>query len=272
MNLHGKVALITGGSAGIGLAIARQMVAAGAHVALVARTPEKLDEVVKELGSERAAGFALSVNDRAAVTRLPQDVISRFGSLDILVNNAGLHHRGAVQLRTAIELADVIETNLTSVVFLTRVALDYIPSGGAILNVSSLAGKLPAAFQTTYAASKAGLRAFSVGLREELAERNIRVCCLNPGPVDTGFIEDFRQVTDLTFSQPMSTPEEVATAALRTLNENLAELDVPMLSGKLATVGYLFPAFKKALRPLLERRGAANKQRYMQRKGIAPSD
>lgn len=271
MNLHDKVALITGGSAGIGLAIARQMVAAGAKVALVARGPEKLDAAVQELGSDRAAAFALSVNDRAAIARLPKDVIARFGSLDILVNNAGLHHRGAVELRTAIELADIVETNLTSVVYVTRVALDHIPSGGAILNVSSLAGKLPAAFQTTYAASKAGLRAFSVGLREELADRNIRVCCLNPGPVDTDFFDDVTQVTDLTFSQPMSTPEEVATAALRALSENLAELDVPLMSGKLATVGYLFPGFKKALRPLLERKGAANKRSYMQRKGITPS-
>lgn len=267
MSWTDKVAIITGASSGIGLAAARAMVARGARVALVARTKDKLAAIEKELGSERAASFPLDVTDRAGLLALPAAVVSRFGRLDIVVNNAGVNHRGAVRERSAQELADILETNLVAPVLLTQAALAHLRPGGVIVNVASLAGKVPVPHEATYSASKAGLRAFSRALGVELAAHGgVRVCAVCPGPVDTGFFGDVSTVPDLVFSQPMSSAEQVADAVLRAVEEDVEEIDVPVLSGKLATLGYLSPKFFTALRPLLERRGAANKQRFMARR------
>lgn len=268
MDLRNKVCLITGASSGIGLALARLLVQRDVKVALVARTAEKLDAAVAELGADRAAAFPLDVTDRAAIDRLPGAVIERFGRLDILINNAGCNHRGLAKSLTAEQMVQVLETNLVAVVYLTRRALDVIQPGGAIINVSSIAGKVPYGAQATYCASKSGLRFFSLSLREELAKEDIRVVCVNPGPVDTDFFGDVTKAADLTFSQPMSTVDEVAAVTLDGLLRNLPEVDLPMMSGKLATLGYLSPGLKSVLRPFLERIGRRNKAAYLRRRGI----
>jgi short-subunit dehydrogenase len=264
--LEGKVAIVTGASSGIGLAVARRLVAEGASVALVARTKSKLDEAVRELG-DRAAAYPLDVKDTAALGSLPQQVAERFGGLDILVNNAGLNHRGSVLSHSASDLADIITTNLTAPIFLTRVAIPLIRPGGFIVNVASLAGMVPVPHEATYSASKAGLRAFTRSLDDELGARGLTACLVSPGPVDTGFVADAEHVPDLVFSQPMRSAEEVADAVLECLRTGTREIALPRLSGTLATVGYLFPAVARGLRPLLERRGAANKRAYLARKG-----
>jgi short-subunit dehydrogenase len=164
-------------------------------------------------------------------------------------------------------MADVIDVNLASAMFLSRRALDYLRPGGALIQMASLAGKVPFGGQAAYCASKAGLRAFSRALYEEMAPRNIHVLCVNPGPVDTDFFGDISKASDLTFSQPMSTPAEVAEATLRGLELRLPEVDIPFASGKLATLGYVSPGLTRILRPLLELRGARNKARYMRQKG-----
>lgn len=271
MQLQNKVALITGGSAGIGLALARRMVQQGASVALVARGADKLNAVVDELtagaGPGRVAAFPADVHDRAALDRLPGAVVERFGGLDIVVNNAGLNHRGPILGVSAAQVADVVDVNLAAPMFLSRRALDYLRPGGALVQMSSLAGKVPFSGQAAYCATKAGLRAFSRALYEELKPRDIHVLCVNPGPVDTDFFGDISRASDLTFSQPMSTPDQVADATLRGLQLRLPEVDIPAASGKLATLGYLSPGLTQILRPILEWRGALNKARYMRKKG-----
>ena len=223
MQLQHKIALITGGSSGIGLALAKRMVQGGASVALVARGTDKLEAAAESLRSEpsvrsgtsRVLTIAADVGDRAALDRLPQTVVEALGGLDILVNNAGVNYRGLAMGVTPAQLAQVIDVNLTAPVYLSRRALDVLRPGGAIIQISSLAGKVPFAEQATYSASKSGLRFFSRALGEELAARNIHVLCVNPGPVDTDFFQDVRKASDITFSQPMSTVEEVAEATLR---------------------------------------------------------
>ncbi len=134
------------------------------------------------------------------------------------------------------------------------------------MNVASLAGKVPVPDEATYSASKAGLRAFSRALDVELADRGIRVATVCPGPVDTGFFGDVSKVPDLVFSQPMSSAEAVAAAVVRAIEEDVSEIDVPALSGKLATLGYLSPRIFAQLRPVLERRGAHNKALLLKRR------
>jgi short-subunit dehydrogenase len=263
--MQAKVALVTGASSGIGLAVARRLAGEGAHVALVARTLDKLEEAAKTLG-DRAAPFAVDVKDLAALRALPGRVVERFGGLDILVNNAGLNHRGPVLAHSADALADVITTNLTAPIHLTRTAIPLMRRGGFIVNVASLAGMVPVPHEAAYSASKAGLRAFTRALAEELRDAGLTACLVSPGPVDTGFFGDVAEVPDLVFSQPMRSAEQIADAVLDCIRTGAPEIAVPSLSGKLATMGYLFPSLARALRPLLEKRGAANKRAYIARK------
>jgi short-subunit dehydrogenase len=262
--LRDRVALVTGASAGIGLAVCRRLVAAGARVALVARTRSTLDSAVAELGADRTAAFPCDVGDAAALEALPGQVLARFGGLDILVNNAGLNHRGPIQQHSARSLADIINVNLTAPIVLTRLCADHLRPGGAVVNIASLAGMVPVPHEATYSASKAGLRAFTRALDDELRERGLRALSVCPGPVDTGFFGDqLAQVPDLVFSQPMSSAEEVATAVMRALTLHIPEVALPAMSGRLATLGYLFPELARMIRPLLEKRGAKAKARYM---------
>ncbi len=263
MDWNGKVAIVTGASSGIGLSVARKMVARGAKVALVARTKDKLEAIASDLGKERAVAFPLDVKDRGGLDALPGRVVARFGRLDVVVNNAGTNHRGSVDERSAADLVDIIETNLIAPILLTRASLVHLERGGVVVNVASLAGKVPVPHEATYSASKAGLRAFSRALDLELHERGVHSRNVNPGPVDTGFFGEIESVPNLVFSQPMSTADEVADAVLRAVEGDAQEIDVPALSGKLATVGYLSSRMFRVLRPVMEKRGAAAKAKYI---------
>jgi short-subunit dehydrogenase len=264
MDLAGKVALVTGASSGIGLAVTEKLIAAGAMVAMVARRKGALEELALRFGSDRAAAFPTDVTDLEATTALPAQVVARFGRLDILVNNAGLNHRGPILKHTSRALGEIITTNLTAPVVLTRAAVEKIAPGGAIVNVASLAGMIPVPHEAAYSASKAGLRAFTRSLREEFPELHVSTVC--PGPVDTGFFGEIAEVPNLVFSQPMSTADDVAAAVLSCIEEGIPEIALPRMSGVLATAGYVFPALTRMLRPMLERRGAAAKARYAKRK------
>lgn len=261
-----KVALITGGSAGIGLAVARKLAAQGTRLALVARTGKTLREAADALGGETEI-FPLDVTDLPALAALPARVVEKLGGLDIVVNNAGVHHRGPMLSRDPLELAGMVTANLAAPVVLCRAAAPLMKPGGSIVNVASLAGMVPVRFQATYGASKAGLRAFSRAIRQELRELGISVSVVSPGPVDTGFFgEDLEKIADIAFSQPMSSAEEVADAVVACIRDGHEELAVPWLSGKLCTLGYLSTGLLGALRPAMERRGAKAKRAFIDRK------
>lgn len=267
--MRDKVAIVTGASSGIGAAVAKQLVAGGARVALVARTKSKLDALAVELGAN-AAVFALDVTNLTALAALPAAVVERFGRLDIVVNNAGLNHRGPVAAHTGTELAEILTTNLTAPIVLTRAAIDHMTPGGSIVNVASVAGMVPVPNEATYSGSKAGLRAFTRAVSEELDALGIHTGCVSPGPVDTGFFgDDLNEVPDLVFSQPMSSADEVAAAVLECVRTRAAEIVVPTQSGVLATFAYVFPSVAKRLRPSLEKRGAKKKRDYVARKRSA---
>ena len=262
----GRVALVTGASSGIGLAVTKALVARDVRVAMVARTLARLDEAVRMLGPDHVAAFSMDVTDRAALVNLPERVVAHFGRLDLVVHSAGLNHRGPVSERTLGELAAILDANLVAPVLLTRAALPFLGSGSAIVNVASLAGKVPIPGEAAYSASKAGLRAFARALENEVRDRGVTVTTICPGPVDTAFLGDARHVPPLVFSQPMSTAEHVAQVVLGSIESGREEIDLPALSGKLATVGYLSPTVLAALRPLLERHGARNKERFIARR------
>ncbi len=271
VDLKDRVAIVTGASSGIGLALARMLIAEGASVAMVARGVDRLERVCAELGP-KAIAFALDVGDLARLANLPGEVVAKLGRLDVVVNNAGVHYRGDMLRHEADKLATMFMVNLVAPVVLTRVAADVMPTGSVVVNVASLAGKLGVPGSAVYSGTKAGLRFWAMAAAGDLEGRGIRIANVNPGPVDTGFFDDdFDNVSNLTFSQPMVTADAVALRVMEAIHSEKTglDLDIPVGSGKLATLGYLMPSIGRMLRPMLERKGAAAKARYAERRGAA---
>ena len=186
--LDGTVALVTGGSKGIGFAIAKALVADGASVVITGRHRHELERAQAELGS-RAFAVVADVRNPAEVAAAAREPVDRFGGLDVLVNNAGI---GLFKNAADMAVADwqaVIDTNLSGVFYFCHAAIPHLRQrgGGWIINISSLAGKNPFVGGTAYCASKAGLNAFSEALMQEVRYDDIRVTCLMPGSVATGF-------------------------------------------------------------------------------------
>ena len=122
--------------------------------------------------------------------------------------------------------------------------------------MASLAGRTPVPGAATYSATKFGLRAFTFALAEELAGSNIKLAALSPGPIDTGFImSNIDNVTDLTFSQPLSTAEQCADEIVKLCSNGKRERSMPPVSGLLTSLTYLFPSVGRVMRPLLEKKG-----------------
>ncbi len=271
----GKVVLITGASAGVGEAAAKAFAAEGAKVVLAARGAGELERVAAAIRAAGGAAEAVTcdVADIGAARQLVERTVALFGGLDVLINNAGANRRGEIARYEPEQLAQVVEVNLIAPIVLTRLALPHLErsaGGGAIVNVASLAGRVPLVHEAVYSATKFGLRAFTYAFAEEVRGANVRVSVVSPGPIATGFIlDDPDQVPDLVFSQPMSTAEQIAALVLDCAHDGVIERVRPKLGAKMATLGYLFPPLRRAMQPLLEARGRAAKKKY--RRGAKPA-
>jgi len=258
-NFKDKTVIITGGSEGVGRAAAVRFAAAGANLMLVARRRKNLEHVAQELrAATRVELVPMDVSDSEACVNLFKKAEFEFGAVHVLINNAGYHQRGPVESVGADDLGHMIDVNLRAPIVLSRLALPYLRQvdSAAIINVASLTGRAPIPYAAAYSASKFGLRAFTFALAQELADTSIKVAAVSPGPIDTGFImSDIDLVSDLTFSQPISTAEEVADVIIRLCSDNKRERSMPPASGLLATAAYLFPVINRFARPLLEARG-----------------
>jgi len=259
-----KTVIVTGGSEGVGAAAARLFAAAGANLMLVARNRKNLEAIAAELRDKtRVEIFPMDVSDAGSCVDLLKKALFEFGRIDVLVNNAGFHVRGNVESASAEDLARTIDVNLRAPIVLTRLALPHIreAGGGAIVNVASLAGRTPVPGSAAYSASKFGLRAFTFALAEEIRDSGVKLAVVSPGPISTQFIlADIDKTSNLTFSQPMSSAEEVAQAILDLCGNNQREQAIPAMSGVLTTIIYLFPWLGRSLRPALERKGARMKK------------
>ena len=193
MTLTGKVAFVTGGSRGIGLAIARALLGRGAQVAITATSDATLRKGATELEAVSDAAAVLpiraDVRRHAEVEQALDTAVRRFGGIDVLVNNAGVGLFRPVSEMSVDEWHRVIDTNLTGVFYCCRAALPHLRQrgGGWIINVSSLAGKNAFPEAAAYCASKAGLNAFSEALMQEVRHDGIRVAYVMPGSVRTEF-------------------------------------------------------------------------------------
>lgn len=186
--LSGKVAFVTGGSRGIGLATAKALVGQGASVAITGTDQARLNGAASELGAN-ALGIRADVRDYTQVERAVATAVSRFGGLDILVNNAGVGVFRPVAETTVDEWRNVIDTNLSGVFYCCHAALPHLKArgGGWIINISSLASKNAFVNGAAYCASKSALNAFSEALMQEVRYDGVRVAYVLPGSVNTGF-------------------------------------------------------------------------------------
>ena len=187
-NLTGKVAIVTGSTKGIGLAIAERMINEGASVVVSSRTDSDVSAVAERLG-ENALGVACDVADPDACAGLVAQTVERFGRLDVLVNNAGLGVFKPISEMTVEEWRLQVDVNLGGVFYLSKAALPHLSASGDgyIINIGSLASRNTFANGTGYNASKFGLLGMSEAMMLDVRHDDVRVSIVMPGSVNTPF-------------------------------------------------------------------------------------
>lgn len=225
--LNGKKALITGGSAGIGKAIALAFVKNGADVAIFATNEAKVKETILELEQNKVNPnqdiqyFLVDVSKKALVEEAISTLLNKWNDLDVLVNNAGITRDGFIIKMTEEDWDAVLDINLKSVFNTCKTVARQMMKAkkGKIINISSVVGLVGSSAQVNYAASKAGMIGFSKSLAKELARKNINVNCIAPGYIQTKMTEvlsdDVKEkiLGSIPFNR-YGTPEDVALAAL----------------------------------------------------------
>jgi 3-oxoacyl-[acyl-carrier protein] reductase len=187
---EGRTAIVTGGSRGIGRAIAKELASRGAMVAFsFTKNKELADQLVSEIEAigSRALAFQTDVTDSAGAEQMVKTAKSEFGSIDYLVNNAGITRDRLIMMMSAEDWDSVLDTNLKGVFNVTKptVSIMVRQRRGSILNISSISGLVGMPGQTNYSASKAGLIGFTKALAKEVARRNINVNVLALGLIET---------------------------------------------------------------------------------------
>jgi 3-oxoacyl-[acyl-carrier protein] reductase len=236
--LHGKVALITGGSRGIGAAVTRRLAAEGAAVAVNYRSDAAAaDALVKEIvgNGGRAVARQADVSDPAQSKSLVEGVVEEFGELHLLASNAGIEHFGLLQSISLKDFDRVFHTNVAGQLFVTQSAVAAMASGGRIVLTSSVSARIAVHHHTLYSASKAAVNAMVLNLAPELAEIGIAINAVAPGGTLTDMAAEnakhyihpaLAQVDPQVVGQSMNSlrrlanPEEIASAVAFLLSDD----------------------------------------------------
>lgn len=218
LKLEGKIALVTGGGSGIGLAVARRFAQEGAYVFITGRRETQLAEALRLIGGrvEAIAGDLTNAADRA---RLFETIQAKAGRLDVLVNSSGVAEYANLAETTEEHFDRAFNLNVRAMVFTVQQAIQYMGQGAAIVLIGSIAGAMANPGYATYSATKAAVRSYGRTWNTELAPRGIRVNTISPGPIDTPMLaqisDEFRQTLSAQIpAKRMGNPDEVAAAAL----------------------------------------------------------
>lgn len=225
IDLTGRIALVTGGSRGIGAASALMLARAGCDVAITYKSAAKKAQIlcdhIKKSGRQTLA-VKTNVASESDVKKAVKRVVRRFGTIDILVNNAGIWKYGAIGSMTGRQWDETLEINLKSTfLFCNEVVRIMRRRGGRIINISSTAGQRGEAFHSHYAASKGAIIAFTKSIAAEVAHMNIHVNCIAPGWVETdmsaGVLSSKRRRREIESTIPrgwIASPEDIAGPVL----------------------------------------------------------
>jgi NADP-dependent 3-hydroxy acid dehydrogenase YdfG len=223
--LEGKVVLVTGASSGIGQATALALSKAGARVAVGARRTDRLKSLAQDAPGEMLV-LELDVTDRQSVQEAVAATVKHFGALDALVNNAGLMLSSPILGADTTEWTRMVETNLLGSMYAVHAVLPHLlQSKGAVVQISSTAGRTASAASGVYAATKFGITAFSEALRQEVTEQGVRVIVVEPGFVSTELTSHITdpaiQAMAKNIAESMRTlqPEDIAGAVLYALTQ-----------------------------------------------------
>lgn len=237
MEIKGKNILITGASRGIGRATAIELAKQVARLGInYNKNKIEAEKVLKEINNLGIEAILLQgdVSKYDDVKRIVEGFVSKFKKIDVLVNNAGIspEHTKMAEI-TEEEWDRIIDVNLKSVFLMTNESLPYIPDGGKIINLSSIAGKMGGTIGPHYAASKAGIIGLTFALASELAERKITVNAVAPGPVDTELVsnEVKKKLAELTPLKRIATPVEIAKTILFIIENDFIDGEVIDVNG-----------------------------------------
>jgi short-subunit dehydrogenase len=245
VDVRGTTVLITGASSGIGRALARAFAREDCRLILTARSRERLDAVAAEVAPAEATVIQADLCQPASLAVLAAEARRRYSAIDILVNNAGVGLYAPSYEAPPGRVRQLIELNLLAPLELTRQIIPAIPRGGTIVNISSIAGKVPLPWMTVYTASKYALNAYSDGLRMELAGAGIHVLCVCPGYVDTSFRENvlIGKIPEKVAGQRrfVITAEQCAEATLDGLRRGKRTVVTPRIGWLLVVLARLLP-------------------------------
>jgi NADP-dependent 3-hydroxy acid dehydrogenase YdfG len=200
-SLTGTTALVTGASGGIGAATARSLAAQGAHLALVARRKDRLDDIAGQIRATGGTALVIEadITDQTQAAAAVEQTVQTFGGLDALVNNAGIMLLGPAESAPVEEWDRMLAINVQGLLYITHAALPHLLAAAGsergtadIINVSSLAGRVPIAGSAVYSLTKTGVNAFTEALRQEVTGRHVRVSLIEPGPVATELFTHIR--------------------------------------------------------------------------------
>ncbi|PED50142.1 oxidoreductase [Bacillus cereus] len=246
--LQNKVIVITGASSGIGEQVAMQVAAQGATPVLMARTEEKLQALVdkiKETYNTPCYDYVLDVSEEMEVQSVFSKVLQEVGRIDILVNNAGFGIFKTFEDASMDEVKDMFQVNVFGLVACTKAVLSYMvnKNEGHIINIASLAGKIATPKSSAYAATKHAVLGFTNSLRMELANTDIYVTAINPGPIDTNFFEiaDQSGTYVKNMGRYMLKPTYVAEQIVKSMHTKKREVNLPKWMGIGPKLYALFP-------------------------------
>jgi short-subunit dehydrogenase len=269
MIINKKVIILTGGAGGIGYATLIEITKNSEMEVCLIDLPKSLQNFQKEHleFSKKVNLYPCDLKNKKEIQFVVKRIISVHKKIDVLVNNAGIMRPNSFLDTTDLEIEEQIQVNLLGTIFMTKECLPHIIiTRGKIINISSLAGVIPAPFHSIYSASKFAIRSFSLSLGLELKNVGVGVVCVLPGTIDspmTSYMAS-KNSSPMAYLNPPLDASCVAKAIIKAINKNKPEIYVPYSQGLLARIGLFFPSLLQKIYPIMSKMGIKNQKKWIQ--------